>query len=70
VYAVFMPHASKRVFCSTPAGLYVLEPGSSRWRNANLVLVLDDNTLREVGSADYMEAYWRGRAFGFLSEID
>jgi len=65
-----MPHASKRVFCSTPAGLYVLEPGSSRWQSANLVLISEGNTQREVGSADYLEAYWRGRAFGFLSEID
>jgi len=70
VYAVFVPHGSKRVFCSTPAGLYVLEPSSSRWRNANLVLIFEDNTQREVGSADYLEAYWRGRFFGFLSETD
>lgn len=68
--AVFVSYGSKRVFCSTPAGLYVLEPGSSRWQSANLVLIFEENTQREVGSADYLEAYWRGRYFGFLSETD
>ena len=68
VYALFVPYGSKRVFCSTPAGLYVLEPGSNRWRSANLVLIFEDNKQREVGSADFLEAYWRGRYFGFLED--
>ncbi len=68
VYALFVPYGSKHVFCSTPAGLYVLEPGSNRWRDANLKLIFEDHTPREVGSADYLEAYWRGRYLGFLSE--
>ncbi len=70
VHGVFVPQGSKRVFCSTPAGLYVLEPGSERWHSANLELIFEDNTRREVGSADFLEAYWRGRYFGFLQETD
>lgn len=70
VHAVFVPYGSKQVFCSTPAGLYVLEPSSARWRSANLVLIFEDNTRREVGSADFLEAYWRGRYFGFLQEAE
>ncbi|GBC97512.1 hypothetical protein HRbin16_03336 [bacterium HR16] len=68
VHAVFVPYGSRWVFCSTPAGLYVLEPGSDRWRSANLVLIFEHNTRREVGSADFLEAYWRGRYFRFLGE--
>ncbi|MGC8785598.1 MAG: WD40/YVTN/BNR-like repeat-containing protein [Armatimonadota bacterium] len=68
VHAVFVPYGSAWVFCSTPAGLYVLEPGSDRWRSANLVLIFEHNTQREVGSADFLEAYWRGRYFRFLEE--
>ncbi|MCS6829987.1 MAG: YCF48-related protein [Armatimonadota bacterium] len=68
VHGVFVPYGSKLVFCSTPAGLYVLEPGAHRWRSANLTLIFEDNKQREVGSADFLEAYWRGRYFGFLAE--
>ncbi|MGQ9542069.1 MAG: hypothetical protein ACUVTY_13400 [Armatimonadota bacterium] len=70
VYAVFVPYGSGRVFCSTPAGLYVLEPDANCWRSANLILIFEDNTQREVGSADFLEAYWRGRYLGFLHEKD
>lgn len=68
VHGVFVPYGSQRLFCSTPAGLYVLEPGSNRWHNANLELIFEDNKRREVGSADFLEAYWRARYWGFLGE--
>ncbi len=66
VNRLFVPQASRRLFCSTPAGLYYLEPNGTRWQSANLVLIFEHNTVREVGSADYLEAYWRGRYHGFL----
>jgi hypothetical protein len=68
IYALLVPYDSRWVFCSTPAGLYVLEPDSDRWRSAHLVPIFEDNTQREVGSADFLEAYWRGRYFHFLEE--
>ncbi len=66
--SVFVPLGSRRVFCSTPAGLYCLQSGDTRWRYVNLALIFEDNTVREVGSADFLEAYWRGRLHGFLGE--
>ncbi len=67
-YAIFAPPASGKIYVGTPAGLFESSDMAGHWENANLVLIFRSNTRREVGSADYLDAYWRGRYFGFITE--
>lgn len=67
-YTIFTPVNSRRIYAGTPAGLFVSSDSGEYWENANLVLIFQSNTRREVGSADYLDAYWRGRYFNFIND--
>ncbi len=67
-HAIFAPPTSQKIYVGTPAGLSESSDSGEHWENANLVLIFRSNTRREVGSADYLDAYWRGRYFGFITE--
>jgi hypothetical protein len=67
--AIFAPVASDHIYASTPAGLFAMDKGNGKqWKNANLCLIFRSKAQREVGSADYLDAYWRGRYWGFITE--
>jgi hypothetical protein len=68
VYTIFTSPVSKKIYVGTPAGLFESSDSGQNWENANLVLIFQSNTQREVGSADYLDAYWRGRYFNFITE--
>ncbi len=68
VETLFAPASGKWVYAGTPAGLYRLERGQRQWRYANLRLQFERNTRRDLGGAAYLDAYWRGRYFGFISD--
>jgi len=68
VKTIFTPAAGEWVYAATPAGLYRLKRGSDRWEFANLRLQFQRNTRRDLGGAAYLDAYWRGRYFGFISD--
>ncbi len=65
---IFAPRNSDKIYVGTPAGLFESSDSGEHWSNANLVLIFNSNTRREVGSADYLDAYWRGRYFNFITE--
>lgn len=65
---IYAPRETEKIYCSTPAGLFVSEDKGENWKNANLVLIFEGNTKREVGSADFLDAYWRGRHYGFITD--
>lgn len=67
-YAVFAPITTNIVFASTPAGLFLSRDQGETWENAHLVLQFIYNTRREIGGAAYIDAYWRGRYYGFISD--
>ncbi len=67
-YTVFAPASSQKIYVGTPAGLFESDDSGDHWENANLVLIFQSNTRREVGSADYLDAYWRGRYFNFITD--
>jgi hypothetical protein len=54
-------------YAATPAGLFESDTGE-KWKSANLVLIGPGVTTEETGSADYLDAYWPGRYFGFITE--
>lgn len=66
--AVFAPPTTSIVYASTPAGLFLSRDHGETWENAHLVLQFIYNTRREIGGAAYIDAYWRGRYYGFISE--
>lgn len=66
--AVFAPRAADTVFAGTPAGLFQSKNGGDTWETANLVLQFEKNTQRELGDASYLDAYWRGKYYGFIDE--
>ena len=67
--AIFASLAGNRIYLSTPAGLFAMDgQNGKRWEDGNLRLIFPSNTQREVGSADYLDAYWRGRYFGFITD--
>ncbi len=68
VRTVFTPAAGDYVYAGTPAGLYRLKRGSARWEFAALRLQFEKNTRRDLGGAAYLDAYWRGRYFGFITD--
>ena len=67
-YAVFAPITTNIVFASTPAGLFLSRDQGETWENAHLVLQFIYNSRREIGGAAYIDAYWRGRYYGFISD--
>ncbi len=64
--AVFAPATTGWVFAGTPAGLFVSKDTGETWQPAHLVLQFTYNTRREIGGAAYVDAYWRGRYYGFI----
>ena len=69
-YKVFAPINTSTIYLSTPAGLFYSHDGGDSWQDANLCLIFEGNSRREVGSADFLDAYWRGRFFGFIRPED
>ncbi len=65
---VFAPATTGWVFAGTPAGLFVSKDTGETWQPAHLVLQFTYNTRREIGGAAYVDAYWRGRYYGFIDE--
>lgn len=66
--AVFAPSTTDVVYASTPAGLFLSRDRGETWEEAHLVLQFIYNTRREIGGAAYIDAYWRGRYYGFISD--
>jgi len=56
-----------RLYAATPAGLFQSDDGNG-WRSANLVLISPGVITEETGSADYLDAYWAGRYYGFITD--
>ncbi len=63
---VFKPRNTQWVFAATPGGLQVSQDGGVTWSDANLWLQFEFNTRRELGGAAFIDAYWRGRYYGFI----
>jgi photosystem II stability/assembly factor-like uncharacterized protein len=68
VQTLFTDPTSGLLFAGTPAGLYISRDRAETWEDANLKLIFDANTKREVGGAAYLDAYWRGRYYGFITD--
>ena len=68
VEAVIAPRGSAAVFAGTPAGLFMSDDQGRTWRDANLCLQFTRNIKRELGGADYLDAYWMGRYYGFIGD--
>ncbi len=68
VERVFKPRHSPWVFAATPGGLLVSKDAGETWEDANLWLQFSYNTRRELGGADFIDAYWRGRYYGFIDD--
>jgi len=67
-HTVFAPAAGTKVYAGTPAGLFESADGGETWTDANLCLQFDGNTKRELGNPDFLDAYYRGRYFGFITD--
>lgn len=65
---VFAPEHTDWIFAGTPAGLYISKDGGSNWEDGHLVLQFVRNIRRDLGGAAYIDAYWRGRYFGFITD--
>jgi hypothetical protein len=63
---VFTPRNSEWVFAGTPAGLYLSKDGGETWQEGHLVLQFVHNERRDLGGAAFIDAYWRGRYYGFI----
>jgi photosystem II stability/assembly factor-like uncharacterized protein len=68
VRTIFTPAAGEVIYAGTPAGLYRLKRGQTHWQYANLRLQFEKNHRRDLGGAAYLDAYWRGRYFGFITD--
>lgn len=66
---VFTSRATDTVYAGTPAGLFMSKNGGDTWETANLVLQFEKNTQRELGDASYLDAYWRGKYYGFIDDV-
>ncbi|MBW7864060.1 MAG: hypothetical protein H3C30_06565 [Candidatus Hydrogenedentes bacterium] len=65
---VFAPSNTDWVFAGTPAGLYLSKDGGETWEDGHLVLQFTYNSRREIGGAAFIDAYWRGRYYGFIDD--
>ncbi len=68
IETLFVPASGRWIYAGTLAGLYRLERGKREWEYANLRLQFEKNTRRDLGGAAYLDAYWRGRYFGFITD--
>lgn len=66
--SLLVPDQGGRIYVGTPAGLYVSGDQAESWRPAHLVLQFRRNYRRELGGAAFIDAYWRGRYYGFIEE--
>ncbi len=66
--ALMAPANTDWVFAGTPAGLFVSRDFGETWESAHLVPQFEKNTRREIGGAAYIDAYWRGRYYGFIDD--
>ncbi len=66
--SVFAPVGSPMAYAGTPGGLYSSADGGRTWKDANLVLIFRSNIRREVGAADFLDAYWMARYHDFITE--
>ncbi|MBN2311700.1 MAG: exo-alpha-sialidase [Candidatus Hydrogenedentes bacterium] len=66
--SVMAPAHTDWVFAGTPGGLYVSKDGGESWADGHLWLQFTKNTRRELGGAAFIDAYWRGRYRGFITE--
>jgi photosystem II stability/assembly factor-like uncharacterized protein len=65
---VFKPRHSAWVFAATPGGLQLSKDDGETWEDANLWFQFGYNTRRELGGAAFIDAYWRGRYYGFIDK--
>ncbi len=63
---LFVPREGDLVFASTPAGIYQMRRGGSRWQSAHLVMQWKRHERRELGGAAFITAYWRALYFGHI----
>jgi photosystem II stability/assembly factor-like uncharacterized protein len=68
VHTVIAPRNTDWVFAGTPGGLFVSKDGGETWVDGNLWLQFTKNTRRELGGAAFIDAYWRGRYYGFIDD--
>ena len=66
--SIFAPPGSGKAYVGTPGGLYQSVDGGRTWQDANLILTFRSNIRREVGAADFLDAYWMARFHGFITE--
>jgi len=67
-HSLLVPAEGGRIFVGTPAGLYVSDDQGETWQSAHLVLQFRQNYRRELGGAAFIDAYWRGRYYGFIED--
>lgn len=65
---VFDPENTNWIFAGTPAGLFVSKDWGETWEDAYLVLQFIRGERRDLGGAAFIDAYWRGRYYGFISD--
>ena len=68
VLGLFKPRNSDWLFVSTPGGLFLSKDEGETWEDGNLWLQFDYNNRRELGGAAFIDAYWRGRYYGFIDD--
>lgn len=66
--SVFAPRHTEWIFAGTPAGLYVSSDMGRTWRSAHLCLQFEKNTRRELGGAEFIDAYWRARYYNLIDD--
>jgi hypothetical protein len=66
--SVFTPANTAWVFAGTPAGLFVSKDDGETWTPGNLVLQFRHNERYDLGSAAFIDAFWRARYFGFIDD--
>ena len=65
---VMAPPSSSSIFAGTHAGLYRSRDRGETFDYANLRCQFQQNTVREIGGAAYIDAYWLGRYHGFIDD--
>ncbi len=68
VQTVIVPPNTDWIFAGTPAGLFISKDAGTTWEDGHLVLQFEKNTRRELGGAAFVDAYWRGRYYGFIDD--
>ena len=65
---VMAPAHTSLVLVGTLAGLYQSADGGESFTYANLRCQFEKNTVREIGGAAHIDAYWLGRYHGFIDQ--